>query len=340
MNTIAFFNNKGGVGKTSLVYHLAWMYSDLGVNVLAADLDPQANLTSMFLDDEKLEELWPETGERRTVYGALRPLLEGSGDVDEEPHVVEPAPGLGLVAGDLRLSMAEDDLSSQWPACMDRNPRAFRVLSALPRVLRRCAAKVDARLTLVDVGPNLGAFNRAALVAADSVVVPLAPDLYSLQGLRNLGPTLRRWRKGWKERRERNPVQDLVVPEGAMRTIGYIVMQHAVRLDRPVKAYGRWMSRIPRVYGEAVGAEISDSALASVDDDPHCLATFKHYRSLMPLAQEARKPMFALRPADGAIGGHASAVRECYRDFRTLAGTVAERAGFAVPGLDPGPNPG
>jgi Mrp family chromosome partitioning ATPase len=44
MNTtiVAFFNNKGGVGKTSLVYHLAWMYSDLGFRVVAADLDPQA----------------------------------------------------------------------------------------------------------------------------------------------------------------------------------------------------------------------------------------------------------------------------------------------------------
>ena len=50
MKTIAFFNNEGGVGKTSLVYHLAWMYADLGLSVLAADLDPQANLTTMFLD--------------------------------------------------------------------------------------------------------------------------------------------------------------------------------------------------------------------------------------------------------------------------------------------------
>lgn len=38
MKTIAFFNNKGGVGQTSLVYHLAWMYADLGVSVVAADL--------------------------------------------------------------------------------------------------------------------------------------------------------------------------------------------------------------------------------------------------------------------------------------------------------------
>ena len=330
MKTIAFFNNKGGVGKTSLVYHLAWMYARLGVNVLAADLDPQANLTSMFLDDEELEPLWPEDGERPTVYGALRPLLEGTGDV-ATPHIVEPGPGLGLVVGDLLLATAEDDLSSQWPACLDGKPRAFRVLSALARVLRQGASEIDAQVVLVDVGPNLGAFNRAALVAADWVVVPLAPDLFSLQGLRNLGPTLRDWQQEWKERRERHRVPGLHVPEGAMRPIGYIVMQHAVRLDRPVQAYGRWMRRIPAVYGTAVAGDTPSSGVTAIDDDPNCLATLKHYRSLMPLAQEARKPMFALKAADGAIGGHAAAVQGCYRDFRTLATTIAERAGIGTP---------
>ena len=329
MKTIAFFNNKGGVGKTSLVYHLAWMYARLGVNVLAADLDPQANLTSMFLDDEELGPLWPESGERSTVYGALRPLLEGTGDVTA-PYVAQPQPGLGLVVGDLLLATAEDELSSQWPACLDRKPRAFRVLSALARILRQGAAEIDARLILVDVGPNLGAFNRAALVTADSVVVPLAPDLYSLQGLRNLGPTLRRWQSEWAERRERNPVEGLGVPEGAMRPIGYIVMQHAVRLDRPVKAYRRWMARIPTVYSTAVADETRPFEETVIDHDPNCLATLKHYRSLMPLAQEARKPMFALKSADGAIGGHAAAVRGCYRDFQALAEAVAERAGLEI----------
>jgi cellulose biosynthesis protein BcsQ len=81
MKTIAFFNNKGGVGKTSLAYHLAWMYADLGLRVIAADLDPQANLTSMFLDEDHLEELWEEQENSETVYGALQPLFEGTGDV-------------------------------------------------------------------------------------------------------------------------------------------------------------------------------------------------------------------------------------------------------------------
>ena len=63
---------------------------------------------------------------------------------------------------------------------------------------------------------------------------------------------------------------------------------------------------------------------------PHCLATLKHFRSLMPFAQEARKPMFALRPADGAIGGHVYAVQDCYRDFKRLALAVAERVGIGT----------
>jgi cellulose biosynthesis protein BcsQ len=329
MKTIAFFNNKGGVGKTSLVHHLAWMYADLGLNVVAADLDPQANLTSMFLDDEQLESLWSETGPRQTVYGAIQPLLDGTGDV-ARPHVEEAAAGLGLVAGDLTLSAAEDELSSQWSDCLDRRARAFRVLSALWRVLEMAAAECEAEVVLIDVGPNLGALNRAALVTSDYVVVPLAPDLYSLQGLRNLGPTLRRWRDEWEERRERNPVGNLEVPEGAMSPIGYIVMQHAVRLDRPVKAYARWMDRIPSVYHEAV-LDKKPKAGVTIDRDRHCLARLKHFRSLMPLAQEARKPMFKLTPADGAIGGHAQAVKDCYRDFHDLALEVALRCEVALP---------
>ncbi len=83
MKTIGFFNNKGGVGKTSLVYHLAWMYAELQVRVIAADLDPQANLTSMFLDDEDLEVIWTEQSRVQTIFGAIQPLLEGLGDIAE-----------------------------------------------------------------------------------------------------------------------------------------------------------------------------------------------------------------------------------------------------------------
>lgn len=327
MKTIAFFNNKGGVGKTSLVYHLAWILADDGYKVVAADLDPQANLTSMFVDEERLEALWPDGDHSKTLYGGIQPILEGTGDLSE-PHVEEIADNLALLVGDLNLSTAEDELNSQWPDSMDRKPRAFRVMSSFYRVIVRAAELREADVALIDVGPNLGAINRAALISAEHVVVPLAPDIYSLQGLRNLGPTLRHWREEWAERRARNPLPDLPLPSGSMSPLGYVVMQHGVRLDRPVKAYARWMARIPSTYRQAVLGE-DPSRAPDVEADPHCLALLKHYRSLMPMAQEARKPMFYLKPADGAIGAHMAAVQECHRDFRALAEEVARRSGLA-----------
>ena len=118
-----------------------------------------------------------------------------------------------------------------------------------------------------------------------------------------------------------------------MTPVGYVVLQHAVRLDRPVKAYDRWMARIPSVYAEEVVGASASLPPAPFTADPNCLAALKHYRSLMPLAQEARKPMFALRPADGAIGGHAKAVEECYQDFNRLALQVARHCGIEIPQL-------
>ena len=330
MNTIVFFNNKGGVGKTSLVYHLSWMYADLGLNVLTVDLDPQANLTSMFLDEDKLETLWPDDDHPDTIYGAIQPLLEGTGDI-ASPHVELIDDGINLLVGDLALSVSEDELNSQWPACLDRKPRAFRVISAFWRVMEAAARQMETDLVLIDVGPNLGAINRAALICAHHVVIPLAPDLYSLQGLKNLGPTLRRWRSEWAERRDRNPDKKLSIPPGNMQPVGYVILQHAVRFDRPVKAYDRWIARIPEVYREAVLEKHEKATTSTVDQDPYCLATLKHYRSLMPLAQEARKPMFKLTPADGAIGGHVSAVQGCYKDFRDLAYRIAEKCNISIP---------
>jgi hypothetical protein len=236
---------------------------------------------------------------------------------------------LGLLVGDLRLSGSEDELNSQWPRCLSGDIRAFRVITGLYRVMLDTAEQMDAHVTLIDVGPNLGALNRAALIAADFVVIPLAPDLYSLQGLRNIGPKLRQWRKDWKDRLERRPEVKIALPGGSMTPLGYIVMQHAVRLDRPVKAYAKWMARIPNAYAEYV-SQSGASGRTSPAMDPDCLAMLKHYRSLMPMAMEARKPMFHLTPADGAIGAHVGAAADCYKDFKRLAQKIADRCDVQI----------
>ena len=323
MTTVAFFNNKGGVGKTSLVYHLAWMLGERGRCVIAADLDPQANLTGMFLDETGLEHLW-RSGNKGTIDEGVAPLFEGTGDIVESPQIEEIGERIGLLMGDLALSRREDELSTQWPKCLDGDKRAFRVTTAFARLIARAGRQFGADLALLDVGPNLGAINRAALVASDSVVIPLAPDLFSLQGLRNVGPTLRDWRRAWSERATRKPEGlNIEMPSGSMKPLGYVIMRHSIRLSRPVQAYGRWIDKIPSEYAKAVTQD--GLASAPAEQDPNCLAHLKDYRSLMPMAQEANRPMFLLKPAHGAIGAHQQAVRDCYTDFRDLAQELLER---------------
>jgi chromosome partitioning protein len=325
METIAFFNSMGGVGKTTLVYHLAWMFAEMGLSVVAADLDPQSNLTSMFLDEDRLEELWPSDKHLLTIQGVVDPILRGVGDI-RSPHVEAITNSIGLIVGDLELFGLEDKLSGAWSEGHNRDESAFRTITAFYRAILLTAQQRKPDLVLIDVAPSFSAINRSALISSQHVVIPLASDLFSLQGLRNLGPQLRAWREAWKKLREKSPDPELPLPLGDMQPAGYVLMQHAIRSDRPVKAYLRWMDRIPGEYRKSVLGDHPQTDL-HVDTDPYCLAPLNHYRSLMPLAIEARKPMFFLKPADGAIGAHGQAVRDCYRDFNALAERILQSIG-------------
>ena len=187
---MTFFNSKSGVGKTSLTYNLAWMFSAMGKRLLVADLDPQADLTAAFLDDEQLIEIWEETpNEANTLFRCVKPLLE-SGEIREaEPKDIPP--NIALIPGDLALFGFEDTLSGEWPKTLEEY--------------------------------------RQSVLGRDELDLPPIPE------------------------------------------------------------------------------------------DPYCLGLLKHYHSLASIAMEARKPLFALNPADGAVGAHAHAVRSAYAEYEKLA---------------------
>ena len=105
---LTFFNNKGGVGKTSLIYHLAWMFASLRKRVVIIDLDPQANLTAAFLDEDKIEAIWNQQNEGATIYQCVKPLTD-VGDI-AEPVLQNVATDLYLLPGDVSLSGYEDTL--------------------------------------------------------------------------------------------------------------------------------------------------------------------------------------------------------------------------------------
>ncbi len=284
MSIIAIFNPASGVGKTFLAYHLAWMFRDLGLEVIVADLDPQAKLTAAFLDEDELED-------RCSV------LQQSPQEVEEQ---------LTLFCGDMSLLTFEEEFSKAWHLPLNETS----IISDFWRVLEDLAQ--SANIVLLDLGSNLGAINRSALSVADYVVVPLIPDLFSVQALKYLGASLRKW-----------GIQRL----GKM--LGYVIFQQPILLYRGTNTYPKWMMQIPNVYHHAILND-SEEKMFSLKDDPYCLKIFKTYYSLIPLAQEARKPIFHLKPADGALGAYGDIIPTAYREFQQLALKIAKGAGIEV----------
>ena len=114
------------------------------------------------------------------------------------------------------------------------------------------------------------------------------------------------------------PALEFPIPTGIMDPIGYIVSRHTQWASGVVRAYQRWIDKIPSVYRSNVDNTASN-------DSELMIGRLKDYRSLIAMAQEARKPMFLLKPGDGAIGGHQGAVAAAYEDFERLAREVAQR---------------
>lgn len=322
MKTITFFNNKGGVGKTSLLYHTAQMFAELGHRVMAVDLDPQTNLTQMFLEEERFVDIMEHD---KTIKYPLRFIEKKQGDITDA-HIEKINENLYLLPGDLELSLIEDKLSKEWYDCLTGDWYPFALQSAFYRIIKNAAEKQNIAYVFIDVGPNFGAINRTALISSDYLIIPSTADLFSLKELSNIGQRVNSWFEEWEKRLgERNPdARELTLPMNKVYPLGYVLVQHSITSGRPVKAYRNFADEIPKVFRSSFNKSKTEP-LPPIETDPYCLALVKHYSSLMPMAMEARKPIFLLKPADGVIGAHYNAVKKVYADFEDLSNTIIQR---------------
>jgi hypothetical protein len=146
--------------------------------------------------------------------------------------------------------------------------------------------------------------------------------------MENLGPILRDWRTGWAKRVDQVPDRGFAVPGGTAAPIGYVLLSFGARDTHPDRTYDLSIQQIPQVYRQAL---LGQPDVPSPQPDPFQLASLRHYRSLMPLAVSAHKPMFLLRPADGARGAHLDAVLACYDDFQRLTDRISAPLGLTLP---------
>lgn len=331
MVRLALFNHKGGVGKTTLTINIADALGELGKRVLIVDADPQCNVTAFYLDEKKLDDLLGESAGREddagTMWSAVKPVVRGKGGV--VPITIEEVgTNVFLAPGDVLLSEYEEELPAGWTDSFARKERGYDLTCALSDAVDLLAASVKADIVMYDVGPNVGALNRAVLLDCDYFSTPVAADLFSLRALTTVGRAVGKWVTDWKTVRSlANGQFEGRLLTGTPTYLGYISSAFKVSSgQRKAQPHSYWEGKIaPRVSKRVV--EVLKAA------DPKLIGTYgnklgdvKHFHSLAASAQDLGLAIGRLR---GHVNsGHYPQVDEAAAEFSTLAREIIKRTGI------------
>lgn len=323
MKTVAFFNHKGGVGKTTLVFNVGLALARQGKTVLFVDADAQANLTSAAMQETELEKSLDSLG---TIYGALLPVINNTGDLTYvTPTKIRP--NAYLLPGDIRLSAFEEILPQAWNESLAGQYRGFQISSAMYRLMQQLGNQVSADYAFIDLGPNVGALNRTIMIAANGFVVPLSPDLFSLTALPSVGSSTARWILDWEaalgSAKRASLELSIDLPEGVPSPLGYVSQQFVTYRKAPAAAFRRWSDQIPQAYSDGVVRPL-EAAHIAVPKGAHVLGEVKNLSSLIPMAQQSNLAIFELTGSQ-ARGAQYTRAQDTFALFADLATRVTTR---------------
>lgn len=315
LKSVVFFNNKGGVGKTTLACNIvSYISANYNKRVMLIDGDPQCNATQAFLSDDICSEIYfRKTSTQKTIYDLLLPLEVGESSIAGK---VAPFPRskneyrTDLLPGHPNLSTMEDRLSEGWSKLVAAEVAGFRVTNWAEQVLKNYANDYD--LIVFDVGPSLGALNRTIILASDYLVCPFGCDIFSILGINNIATWITKWQEDYSEaisttkRRERfNMIEKfgcITDTSAKFRLAGYSVQQYVSRKfkegPRPVKAYDSIMQEIPKVVNDRLNFIKSSNQ----SDIKLRLGDIPYVYSLVPLSQNSKTPIHALSSKNGVVG--------------------------------------
>lgn len=358
---ITIFNNKGGVGKTTLTYHLAHALGEIGRKVLLIDLDPQCNLTIVSMDMESIHDIWAIedpfiedfaatrakngevafagiTASPRSIHFLLKPTEDGTAELDRLPPPISLDPNVDLIPGRLTLHLFEAKIGERWSGIYQGDPLAIRTATRVRTMAYEYAARNGYEIVIFDTSPSLGALNRHLLSLADGFIIPCAPDLFSVYGIRNIGDAMRTWRKQFEsifhfisdEKRSN-------FPSSFVKFMGY-TLYNAKRYSKfndslnLAKAHQNYAIQIPTTIHGAIAKNnmipMETVADKSIGDN----AIIHSHNTFPSMSQKYHMPMWklpdsgVLEPADrSTIGGNQHAFRETKIAYHKFAGDFLSR---------------
>ncbi|AGL03906.1 ParA family protein [Desulfoscipio gibsoniae] len=321
MIVVSFFNNKGGVGKTTLSINIAsFIAFKYQKKVLFIDADPQSNSTQNILNDDYRDDVYKKDSDKTTLLSYLQPLLMGEPEINKNnrPLLKETNRfNFELIPGHPRVSLIEDILSEAWTNCNGGKIGGFRITNWLTSLKSIFDKEYD--LLFIDLGPSLGALNRSILLNSDYFISPMGCDIFSLMGIENIATWIYSWQASYvrsvKFLEESYPKEKDMYPitldiSNKFRFLGFSVQQYITKViggeRRGIRAYEEIMVEIPSIINRNLswlfpkGLQIDDLVLGNIP----------HLYSLVPLAQSNHCPIHDLKTPDGIVGNHFKMVRQ------------------------------
>jgi len=335
---ITFYNNKGGVSKTTTLFNLGVYLSMQGKKVLLADCDPQCNATELFFASS--EALDDPAGELpgTSIYQALKPRLEGEvGRIDVSNTKLVQSPlynNLYLLRGDLEFSLAESYFANAVNLAITENIHEKNTYISLYRLIQDLISRHNFDYVLCDVGPSTGAITRMTVLACDGFFLPLHPDRFSNQAVRVLSSVLKEWtRKHTEILKTFEPFKVRQFP-GNPALLGVVIQNFKVhRGDKVKKSYLKWQETIQATVRSSLlsnGITISPK----LNQEHPFVANIKEVGPLAPVAQMFGRAIFDIRQEDTTEasttgGAYYGAVwqgwEERKSDYRAEISKIAEK---------------